>query len=1166
MSADIIDLHPEPTSPGSPGGDDDPQRRAADPAASVWVAASAGTGKTKVLTDRVLALLLAGTAPQRILCLTFTRAAAAEMSNRIAETLGAWAASTNDDLAAALAQRLGRAPSDGQIMRARTLFARVLEAPGRLNIQTIHAFCQSLLGRFPIEAGVAPHFRVMDERDASEMLHAAREQVLTLADRDGNKEGEGQAVSLAEALARVTAHVHETGFPDLMTALIGARGRLRRLIGLTGPDQAVAKIRRRLGLDDGETAETFVVAACADDAIDGDGLRRAAEALAQGSATDQGRGADIAAWLTGDPAARREGFATYTAVFLTQASPPVMRKTLITKAAAEKSPAAIDVLASEAERLLATERKRRAAVTAQATEGLLILGDALLDAYTGQKERAARLDYDDLILIARTLVADSGAADWVLFKLDGGIDHVLIDEAQDTNPDQWRVVTALADEFFAGAGGRDEARTVFAVGDVKQSIFSFQGADPTAFDDTRGHFSRRVSAANGLWSEVPLNRSFRSTRAVLAAVDAVFADPAVRDGVSLDQMPITHEAARHDAGGLVEVWPAIEADVQAAPVPWKPPVERVIATAPSTRLAHLIAARIEAMVAGDEILESKGRPVRAGDVMVLVRRRGPFVDDLVRALKERGVEVAGVDRMVLTDQMAVMDLIALGRFLLFPDDDLTLATVLKGPLFALDEKRLFDLAHDRPGALWRSLRDGARNNPDLAAVADELSSLLAAADFTPPFELFADILGARDGRRRLLARLGPDAEDPIAEFLDLALDYERGHAASLQGFLHWLEIGAVEVKRDPEHGARDAVRVLTVHGAKGLQAPIVFLPDTLQAPRAGETLLWPEADDGTVLLWPPGKAAVETVAEAERERLAARRDEEYRRLLYVAMTRAEDRLYVAGWHTRNKAPDGCWYNLIRSGLDGIAEAEKPAGELADAAVDEPILRLSCPQEGAAIDDGPLINQSADRPALPDWATQSAPAEADPPRPLAPSRPDGEEPAVRSPFGDDDGARFKRGRLVHRLLQGLPDVTPERRRDAARAWLSRPVHDLNAAAVDAITDETLAVLETPEFAPLFGPGSQAEVPFVGRVGAHVLSGQIDRLAVTDEAVIIVDYKTNRPPPGRIEDVSVVYLKQMAAYRAALKDIYRDREIVCHLLWTEGPRLMTLPDDVLENHAP
>ena len=1140
------------------------QRRAADPAASVWVAASAGTGKTKVLIDRVLGLMLAETDPRRILCLTFTRAAAAEMSNRIAARLGRWATLPAAALDAELADLLGRVATGPECARARRLFADVVDAPGGMNIQTIHAFCQSLLGRFPLEAGLAPHFAVMDERDAEEMLLTARESVLLAARLGGDD-------NLARALATVTTHADEKSFGEIMGELARRRAELAALLRRHGddPERAAASLRAELGLRPGDTAASVTAEACSDAAFEGLLLRSVCQALLAGGKNDRERGAVLAEWLAASAAERPALFDRYAGCFLVAEERRRLRKlraSLVTKPTLAAMPGAADILAAEAERLLAAAQRCRAATCAETTAALLHLGAAMMAAYAEQKRRRALLDYDDLILATRDLLARPDVAPWVLFKLDGGIDHVLIDEAQDTNPVQWEVVERLTGEFFAGRGARDVERTVFAVGDVKQSIFSFQGADPAAFRAMRERYRAVVPAAEREWREVALTVSFRSTPAVLRAVDAVFAADPGRDGVALDGEPIVHTSWRAGDAGLVELWPPVPAAEADTPPPWKPPVEAVPGESPRTRLAGILARRIARMI-GNEVLASKGRPVEAGDIMILVRRRDAFVEDLVRLLKQQGVEVAGVDRMVLTDQLAVMDLVALGRFLLLPDDDLTLATVLKGPLIGLDEDQLFRLAHGRAGTLWAALTERTADDPAFAAARDLLAGLLARADFTPPYELFAHVLGPLGGRRRLVGRLGYEAEDPIAEFMDLALGFERHHTASLEGFLHWLEAGEVEVKRDLEHAGRTAVRVMTVHGAKGLQAPIVFLPDTLQVPRGRSRLFWPCGAGGDpFLLWPPSRDWHEAVAEAECGRLDARREQEYRRLLYVAMTRAEDRLYICGWENKNAAPQNCWYNLIRDALAPLAESVEDAGLAADR--DAPggqVLRLVSPQRR----DVPLTAAGSPPPAvppLPDWSGRAPPPEADPPRPLAPSRPDGEEPAVRSPFGADDGARFRRGRLIHRLLQSLPDLPPERRRVAAQTFLARPVHGLDAAAAAAIAAETLAVLDHPEFAALFGSGSRAEVPIVGLVGGRVLSGQVDRLLVAGDAVLIVDFKTNRPPPSRAEDVPSLYLAQLAAYRAALRSIYPGRAVRCLLLWTDGPRLMELPEAALDAHAP
>ncbi len=1134
------------------------QRKAADPAASVWVAASAGTGKTKVLTDRVLALLLAGTPAHKILCLTFTKAAAAEMANRIAARLARWATAADADLADELEDLLGRTPEDVDLIRARRLFASVLDVPGGMRIETIHAFCQSLLRRFPLEAGLAPHFQVMDERDAGELLEEAKEEILAAA-REGADSG------LARALEAVIANIHETAFPELMAELSRDRGRLERLLDRHGGTAgAVAAMRRRLGLEAGETASGILEAACRDEVFDAEGCRRAVDALMGGKDTDRKRAAAMEVWLA-DAGVRMAGFAAYRSALLTAEGE--VRAKLATNGVLAAFPWVEDVLRAEAERLVRVAERIKAAIVAEATAALLALGHALLAAYQRRKEARAVMDYDDLILAVRRLLEQDGVAAWVLYKLDGGIDHVLIDEAQDTNPDQWAVVAALTEEFFAGRGSREIIRTVFAVGDAKQSIYSFQRADPRAFEEMRQRFALHAADAGLAWRTVPLNVSFRSAPTVLQAVDAVFADGRPgRDGVAGPGDDIGHVAKREGQAGEVLVWPPVEprpADERPA---WKPPVDRIRGDSPRTRLAGLVASRIRAMVGGEN-LPSKGRAIRAGDIMVLVRRRSGFVEDLVRELKRLDVAVAGADRMVLTEQMAVMDLMALGNTLLLPEDDLTLATVLKGPLVGLSEERLFHLAWNRGEAgLWETLKKRLLDDPAYENAYALLSDLMAKADRLSPHALYAHVLGPLGGRRRLLARLGTEAEDAIDEFMALTLAYERGRAPSLQGFLRWLETGAVEIKRDLEQGGRDAVRIMTVHGAKGLQAPIVFLPDTLQVPTKGDRLLWLGTGDSEILLWPPRAEMNDPVCRQGRDEQKSAREREMRRLLYVALTRAEDRLIVCGWQTRRAPPDGCWYNLVRQALAPLAEEiEDPvlaaAGETATAGV----LRLA--QRQTAEPDGTAeggIGTLKPPPPLPEWALRRPPPEPMPPRPLAPSRPDGDEPPARSPLAGGEGeGRFLRGRLIHRLLQTLPDLPRESRARAATRFLAGAAPGLDAAQRLTMATEVDAILEAPRFARLFSPGSRAEVPVVGRVGDRAIAGVVDRLAVTDREVLVVDYKTDRRPPASGDPIPSLYIRQMAAYRLALACVYPGRGIRCALVWTDGPALTEIPPAAMDD---
>ncbi|MCP5366642.1 MAG: double-strand break repair helicase AddA [Hyphomicrobiales bacterium] len=1127
----------------APGGLDTLLRRqveAADPATSVWFAANAGAGKTRVLVDRVLRLLLAGTRPARILCLTFTKAAAAEMANRLADHLGHWAAMDDDALTRDLEKLTGAAPEPGTLITARRLFAETLEVPGGLKIHTIHAFCESLLGRFPLEAGVAPHFSVIDERTAAELRREARDRLLTRAFGRGGED-------IQAALSLLAGLIDEESLDRTMGDLDRHRGRLARMMARHGGVPGlVARAGGALGLAPGEDRAALLARA-----RDGDhaGLLRAFAALDRGTATDAARAAALRAWLEGGG----DFQADCVPIFLTAAGEP--RKRLATKGVESADPGAVDILLAEQERVMTVVEKLHAVAIVEATGALLTLGAGLLDLYRELKQARALMDYDDLIDGARRLLERDGGVSWVLYKLDGGLDHILLDEAQDTSPDQWRVVAALAEEFFAGEGARDEARTLFVVGDEKQSIYSFQGADPDRFDDMRAHFAARAKAAGRPWRAVDMPLSFRSGWTVLGAVDRVFDDPAARDGLGAGAGPIRHFAYRDGAAGRVELWPVETPAEEEDRDPWDAPLDQVPAESPQARLAKRIAGQIRRWLDDGEVLPAAGRPMEPGDIMILLRRRGAFAEQMVRALKDANIPVAGSDRMVLTEQLAVMDLLALGRFVLLPEDDLTLAEVLKGPLFGLTDDDLLALAWNRGGrTLWSVLRDA--DDPRHRAAADRLGGLLARADYAPPFEFYAGLLGRDGGRRAVLGRLGQDAADPIDEFLGLALQYEREHVPSLQGFLAWIEASETEVKRDLEQ-SRGVVRVMTVHGSKGLQANVVFLPDTCAAPdtRLDSKLYWDEADD--VAVWVPHRDGAVARTEALREDARARALREYRRLLYVAMTRARDRLYVCGWEGARGRAEGCWYDLVAPAVqDNGTEVELPGGGTG--------WRLEHPQT-AAVEPAEAVSAAAAAPPPPAWIATPPPPEPEPSRPLAPSRPE-DEPPVRAPFGADDGLRFRRGRLVHRLLQHLPDMAPESRPAAARAFLARPAHGLGPDEVEATAAEVLAVLDHPDFADLFGPAGRAEVPLVGDIGGVVVSGQVDRLLVTDDTVTIVDFKTNRPPPREVAAVPVVYLRQMATYGEALGRIYPGRRVRCLLLWTDGPRLMELPRSVLTSHAP
>ena len=1153
------------------------QHLASEPDTSAWVSANAGAGKTHVLKMRVLKLLLAGTAPDRILCLTFTKTAAAEMAQRVFDELSKWATCSDEDLVNTLTELLDRGPTADELRRARQLFARAVETPGGLKVQTIHAFCERILQRFPLEAGIPPGFTVLDEEAASELLRQSIDDVLVAATAP-------DAGALGDALRTVIAYAADDGFDKALQDALGKRewlNALSRLGARTGDAfQDAAEIYRvALGVTtpDLATVEARLVSVLSDDE-----LRRAVDVLSGGSKSDASCADLLRPALTkADPKLRFEDLKSY---FLTSSGTP--RTRLMTKALQDRDPGLYATLTNAQNEFVRLCEERVAHTLINATLALWRLADAVSQCYAEAKARRAALDFDDLIARTESLLRQSDWTQWVLYKLDNGLEHILVDEAQDTSPSQWAIVKSLAAEFFAGRGAHEVQRTVFAVGDEKQSIYSFQGAAPKLFAETGQLFAERARAARLKWETVPLTLSFRSTAAVLESVDRVFADPTRTPGLSAAAATVRHQARRIGHAGLVEIWPT-EVPLDNPPAEAWSPLEDQLTQSPVARLANRIADTIKAWLDTGERLESENRPIRPGDILILVRRRKPFAAPMVAALKARGIPVAGSDRMQLTEQLAVEDMIALGEFVILPEDDLALAAVLKSPLFGLTDEDLLSFAPNRNGSLWSALLAAAKENPRLEPAASTLRRWRAEADYRPPYEFFANILENEGMRARMLARLGPEAAEPLDEFLNLALQYDERHPPSLEGFLVWLRKLRLEIKRDQEHG-RDEVRVMTVHGAKGLEAPIVFLPDTCSVhsgrqPNALLPLVGAPTfvGFGDFYIWPVKETSSHPIVRAGRQAVDAEETEERNRLLYVAMTRARDRLYVAGFETKGGRKDGCWYNLISQALEGVCEK-------VDAADGRQILRYACPQTVEPSEPRSATTGLVTPEPLPDWAQRPPPREPAITIPLAPSRlapldTDGigdpvEQPQKRvslhesspSPLVLADDYRFLRGTITHALLEHLPGFPPERWEEAARQYVALSGQALPEATRAEIVTEVLAVLRDPQFGALFGPASRAEVPVAAEIrdpsGKRPnlrLTGQIDRLVRLPNEVLVLDYKTNRPPPQTPAEVPLAYLLQLAAYRLALGQVFPDLPVRAAILWTDGARLMPIPSELLDS---
>lgn len=1137
------------------------QKVASNPDHSAWVVANAGSGKTKVLIDRVARLLLKKADPDSILCVTYTKAAANEMLERLFKTLGAWSIMETGKLREKLGDLEARDPGsyrEEELIAARALFARALETPGGLRIETIHAFCGRILRRFPLEAGVPPGFSEIEENDTDLIWQIATHEALL---QGGDAEAD---------IGQLSA---EAGFGGAMRAfglLRSIRELARAFAEQAGSDPEIVSQQIRDAVGAPEASSETLITHGMETEFPLTRLQAAIPILEEGAVSDQKTAAKLRLALNAEaPEAR---WAIYQSIFQTaagdwRASNPYTKKS----AKYPEIPDLFQVTGGEGSEF-ARVKTLKAALAKRAiyerTAALLRAGLPILKRFEEEKRNRAVLDFDDLIIRARHLLTDAGAAAWVLYKLDGGLSHVLLDEAQDTSPAQWSLLNALTEEFYSGDGieRQQNPRTQFVVGDEKQSIFGFQGADPDHFMDEREGFKLRSDAAFGKAVLPDMAMSFRSSPQILDFVDKTF-----EIGAGTGTSPTRHTARRSNQPGLVELWPISVPGPADDANPWDAPLDVLSQSSPVVQLARDIARDLAALIArGETIWEENPdrswslRAATEGDILILVQKRDGLFDAIINALKEAGLAVAGADRLVLTDHIGVQDCLNLMRFVLLPEDDLTLAEIIRGPIGRLtkDDEHLFPLAYGREGSLWAAL--AASKQPAQKALADYLTALLELRDL-PPYEflmaaLYQVQIDGETGYARLIRRLGSPARDPLEAFLAKALDFDaRGRASALQTFVSAMDLDTSDIKRDLA-APNGEIRVMTAHGAKGLQAPIVVMPDTSRAGKIDTGSIF--SLDG-VPLWTTSKSddtdEIAALREQKREKLKA----EKRRLLYVALTRAQDRLMIYGhWTGRRPNPDKpnskakgydaeSWYDTCLNAMT----------QLVDVPDEEGVWRFgNLPtQQGSA--KKPLAAEAA----APAWLTQLVPPEERGQQLVAPSALVKDEQAVLAPFGPGLPERLKRGRLIHALLQRLPDVAPEDRR---RAGLSFLLQDTSVSEEDAqeMLNAAFGVLDHPQFQHLFSQPGRAEAPIVGTAPVlgenRILNGRIDRLIITEAEILIVDFKTDRPAPSSVEGIGEAYLAQMGAYAAVLAEAWPNRRIRAALVWTDGPRLMELPSDLIE----
>ncbi len=1122
------------------------QLDASNPERSIWVSANAGAGKTKVLVDRVIRLMLGGAEPDTILCLTFTKAAAAEMKTRLFGLLGKWTLASDMDLR----QQLGNLDiptSSDMLVKARQLFTKALETPGGLKIQTIHAFAEKLLQLFPVEAGLAPGFKVLEERAAADMITAARNAVLGNVEKLDVPDSE----EIENAIETVNQFAGETWFDQLLKAVFGERETIHALLG---EQRSYADFRNlvcdTLQLDGADSVANLAKQLAA---IDEDRYRSAAQTLARVSKKTD---VDTLSGLQEALHAKtiNDRMAALRDLFFTQDMTP--RKSLLVKDTVTMHRTAADWLQDEFARVVGLMTQHDLHLRAEATTALLFLADRIAARFENAKRALSAYDFSDLISRASQLLNSRAMTEWVLYKLDRGITHILVDEAQDTSPEQWSIIRAIANEFFAGEGAENKTkRTLFVVGDQKQSIFSFQGADARVFQGTRDDVTEQVMGVAQEHPQISLLTSFRSVPEVLDFVDAVLPGTAsAAMGLNPDDdRQRKHYSSRSQEHGLVQLWPLVESEDPKEPDHWLVPVDRAPKGFHRRLQARQVALTVKNWI-GRRNIPSLGadRIVQPGDILILLRNRGDLFRMIIAELRALGIRVAGADRISLLDNLAVQDLLAFAQVMLLPEDDYSLACVLKSPFVPqpIDEAGLFELSYGREGASLRQ-RLVASQDPKAIANVQFLETTRGAAQTEGPFAFFTKILSLH--RKAMQLRLGPEARDATDAFLDFAIDYEYEQGTSLAGFAAWFQASETTLKREMEK-AGNQVRLMTVHGAKGLESEIVIMPDAAD-PITNEKVNLVQAHNGLPIWAISNLAPAPLIDELKenRNRLAL---EEHARLLYVAMTRARDELYIAGSLPKlanSKGKDSLsktsWYYFIREQLDAqkILQMQN---------FDDPFYGSVVLHHGAMPSSLNLEVKTDDKSnahaVYPQWLHEAAPLPAIA-RPLSVTRLTGQNMIL-----PDTATGRVFGLKVHEFFRLMPSRESDLRETHVDDAVKR--FGLDRTFLMRLTER----VEAPDLAPFFESGSMTEVEILASLpSGEDMSGRIDRLRITDRDIFLLDYKTDAEPPTNLTpNLPEVY--QISIYYQSVNEAYPGRTAHVAILWTAQLRLDVL-DPVLMTQA-
>jgi ATP-dependent helicase/nuclease subunit A len=1118
------------------------QKIASNPDYNVWVSASAGTGKTKVLIDRILRLLLKGNSIDKILCITFTKVAAQEMINRLSSILARWSILEDADLAKELFLLNEEEPTTEEISLAKQLFANFIDNPQKINIQTIHSFCQNILNNFPIEANIMSGFKVIEPDYAQELKKQAIESVLNTKIFDDSLE-------IKNTLTTIVKHISALDFENKISSILNYPEKMDILQDKYNLnidfESFKLNLYEELKAKQGISAESIL-----QQYFDGSFNKLAfleIISIAQGTKNKLSASFDINKlfWFLNLPKDEQiKNKDVWEKVFYTTSGS--IRKKIVNEGFLKElqDGQALWVKQVIEEELLRLEKLRneyKNQISAEINLAFMQLAYEIYKAYENIKLSLGVLDFNDLIIKTHKLLNKSLVIPWILYKLDNKISHILVDEAQDTNPLQWDIIRVFVEEFFTGSSSNQENRSIFVVGDVKQSIYSFQGASPEYFNVIKALFKEKVKNAEKIWHQVPMNTSFRSSSGVISAVNHITSNLFSQNDNIYKEEDFTHLAHNQNLGANIEIWPLLVDDNKEEK--WR-------------RYKNLATAIVK------KIKKLNQDGVSYGDILILYRKRegNPTLNYLVKFLKESEIPVLGVDKLNLSEHLAVNDLIALAKFLLQQNDDFSLACVLKSPIFNLKDDDIFNLKITNSSSLFNSL-----NQEKYIHIYNKLNKWVSLVDYIPVYDLFFHILYVEKNFTNFLNSFGNEVQDILMEFMNLILQFnertQSKNISNLQIFLEFITKGDHKISRDSS-SKKDMVNLMTIHASKGLESRVVFILNDLDAKSQNDIILYNENPSTPLLLLKLSKDYQNDYTNQIVLKQKNYQLKELARLFYVAITRAKEQLYICS--VAKQAPDEnedkanhLWWQILNNAINNNVFFEHNLSALESDFFDEKLgfvtKKAFCISQATPLIKKEIFSQNSIN-FIPQWCFKEAPKEQNPTKPLSPSKIDFEEKYFSSPLSQMDEKKnnlINKGLLVHKILEQINYLSDYKEIELfINNILNGYAEQLTEQSIIEIKNNIHSLLNKKELMFLWENKGMAEVGISGQINynneLNIVSARVDKIIKIDNKLWVIDYKYAKKP----NLPSKKHIKQMEIYKSILKNIYPECDISGLIIYTQS----------------